>query len=69
MQTQTRAFRAPDALWTAIVAAAGADGVNASEILRRAAASYEPVKRVFGPARIDRTDAGVGRPALQSPGG
>ena len=47
MQTQTRAFRAPDDLWTAIVAAAGASGVNASEILRRAAASYEPVKRAI----------------------
>lgn len=44
MQTQTRAFRAPDSLWAAVVAAADATGVNTSEILRRAAAEYGPVK-------------------------
>ena len=44
MQTQTRTFRAPDDLWDAVVTAAEQNGVNTSEILRRATASYEPVR-------------------------
>lgn len=45
MQCLTRAFRAPDHLWSAVRAAADAEGVKPSEIIRRAAADYGPVKR------------------------
>lgn len=44
MQTQTRTSRAPDHLWDAVVTAAEQTGVNTSEILRRATASYGPVR-------------------------
>ena len=45
MPTPIRNFRAPQRLWEAISAAAENAGVDRSEILRRAAASYEPIKR------------------------
>ena len=52
MQAQTRTFRAHDVLWQAVTAAAAAEGITTSEIVRRALLAYVPVK-----AGSERSDA------------
>lgn len=58
MQTQTRAFRAPDYLWSGVVAAADTAGISVSEVIRRGLAAYDPVKRAIGPVADRRWQSG-----------